>query len=356
MNRVAAVQRLQIFRPLYRLLMGVMGLVFAMLVAEYGIRLAHPEIDPNVQIQFIEGRGDQPTLGAPGSEKRQIKNTGDFDVMVRFNQHGLRDSKDVSKATDSDWVVVGDSYFFGWGVEEQDRLSEQLDLLIEPAVFNLAMPTGLPDYGMLIGYARRLGAPADRVIMGLTMEDDVALYEQNPTDSEVESGPPSQVQPNGANLFLRLKAKLLQNSALYFMATSIVHHHEMIRDMAIAAGLIRPNLQGVHQHEFSQAAIDQTVAEIVKISMKARDFLVVVLPSRALWVGDHQADEARRHATIIQGLRDQGLMVVDLKPHFENGQPPMELFFTNDGHWRPSGHARAAQAIEATLRKMESAQ
>jgi hypothetical protein len=55
-------------------------------------------------------------LGPAGAERRLYKNSGDYDVRVRFNRHGLRDQRDIADARPDDVVFVGDSFTFGWGV------------------------------------------------------------------------------------------------------------------------------------------------------------------------------------------------------------------------------------------------
>src|SRR5438105_11497873 len=90
-------------------MIGLVGL-------ELAARIFFPEYDPSGQVRFVRGH-DGTRIGQPGAVLRQFKNTGDYDVEVRFNTWGFRDDKALTQATDRDYFVVGDSFAFGWGVE-----------------------------------------------------------------------------------------------------------------------------------------------------------------------------------------------------------------------------------------------
>ena len=117
---------------------------------EFAVRLAEPELDPTRHLRFEKQTSRLPILGPRNAIQRQIKNTGDFDVTIRFNRYGLRDAKDLAQGMTDDVYLVGDSFAFGWGVEEHERLSERLESLTGKRVFNLSMPTGFDGYNQLL--------------------------------------------------------------------------------------------------------------------------------------------------------------------------------------------------------------
>ena len=67
-----------------------------------------------------------------------MKNTGDYDVEVTFNELGLRDARSLKASTPDSIVVVGDSFAFGWGVEERQRFSNLLQERLARPVFNVS--------------------------------------------------------------------------------------------------------------------------------------------------------------------------------------------------------------------------
>jgi hypothetical protein len=314
------------------------------LFQEYAVRLAMPQFNPAHHITFLEGQDGLPVLGPRNEVLRQIKNTGDFDVTVRFNRHGLRDSKDMGGGTAEDYFLVGDSYPFGWGVEEEERLSEQLETLIGRRVFNLSTNGDINTYGDLIDYARRNGADVRKLLVVVTMENDIRDYDA------LAAAPASQAEA-GRGLELRdVKNYLMAHSALYFMTTTFVHGTVWLKDIAVKAGLVVPNLAGVHRPVFSDEAIDSTARRLAELG-GSYDTTVVLIPSRALWHGGETTRADYVHRFLLDRLGELGVGTVDLRAAFEAGGKPLGLHFLNDGHWRPAGHRRAAEAIAAHLQR-----
>src|SRR5258707_181049 len=115
--------------------------------------MAAPAYDPSRQVTFALLPDGTP-IGTPGAQRRLVKNTGDYDVQVSFNSLGLRDSKSIAVSGVDSIFVVGDSFGFGWGVEEAQRFSNLLEDRLGRLVFNIS--TGVADfdgYDHLIRYA-----------------------------------------------------------------------------------------------------------------------------------------------------------------------------------------------------------
>jgi hypothetical protein len=141
-----------------------------------------------------------------------------------------------------------------------------------------------------------------------------------------------------------LKDWLARHSAAYVLLTTIVHRTPLLRDVAVRAGLIVPNLDGIPRHENDPAIIEASADRLQALAGQYR-LLVVLIPSRALWVGNNRAVEARLHEAFVAALRSRDIDVLDLRPFFEAGGAPLGYHFANDGHWSPRGHLLAAEAI-----------
>lgn len=320
---------------------GVIFLVVFFSVMEFSIRLAVPEYNPATHLEF-SWRTPGLILGQPGARKRQIKNTGDFNVEVRFNQYGLRDSEDLARATSHDFIIVGDSFVFGWGVEEQQRVGEQLAALIGRQVFNVAVPGDLDTYDKLISYALGKCAQPPRVILAVSLETDVATY------STV--APETSATPQHAPWLGTAKVFLTQHSAVYFLLTQQIHQTQSLRDIAVRLGLIDPNLQHDAGRLASDAAVAATAARVVDIATR-NAATVVLLPSRYIWFGDNQDALSRTHDTLADAIHTAGVNILDLKQVFEADGQPLHYHFEHDGHWRPEGHAKAAAALARHLKE-----
>lgn len=298
-------------------------------------RLFLPAFDPSGQFEFAYPVGSL-MLGKPGTAARQAKNTGDYDVPVRINMHGLRDDNDVSAATAGEILVVGDSFTWGWGVEARDRFSVRLQILTGRRTFNLSTPTDIEGYAELLAYARSLGARADRVVIAVCMENDLHRYA---TRSDDEAYPSDAVS---------IRHWLSTHSAFYLFALTVVHQTPWLRTLAVEAGLITPNLEGIGRNDDDPAVVAASADRLLDIARQYRA-LVVLIPSRALWVGPARAVEDRVHHAFVAALRQRGIDVLDLRPMLEAKGTPLAYHFANDGHWNPIGHALAAEAISQHL-------
>jgi hypothetical protein len=324
---------------------GVFALtLFAVL--EFSIRLAVPEYNPSTHLEF-SWHTDGLVLGQPGTTKRQIKNTGDFNVEVRFNRFGLRDSQDITTANDHDFIIVGDSFIFGWGVKEPERISEQLESLIGRRVFNVAVPGDLDTYDRLIAYAMSKAAGRPRVILAVSMETDVAGY-RTPAPSRATAAAEPAAENTGLGL-RDVKGFLTEHSAVYFLLTQQIHQTPWLRDGAVRLGLIRPNLQRDQGRLAPSEAVAATAARAIDIARRY-DATVVLLASRYIWFGDKTEALSDTHNAIAERIRNAGVDMLDLKPVFEADGHPLEYHFKNDGHWQPAGHAAAAAALARHLK------
>lgn len=321
-------------RPAATALLILLSAVLGIGLAEGATRLLLPGFDPSGQFDFSHHVGDL-ALGAPGTEARQAKNTGDFDVLVRINRHGLRDDNDIATATDSDIIVVGDSVAWGWGVTTDERFSDLVQGLTGRRTFNVSAPTDIDGYAALLAYARTLGAKIGQVVVAVSMETDLRDYGATPAVAGSGSG-------------FDLKSWLARHSAAYVLLTTVVHRTPWLRDAAVRSGLVVPNLEGIARHEDDPALV---AAAANRLQALARQYglLVVLIPSRALWVGDNRAVEDRLHRAFVAALQSRDIDVLDLRPFFEAGGAPLGYHFTNDGHWSPRGHRLAADAISRRL-------
>lgn len=296
-------------------------------------RLFFPAFDPSGRFELSHPLGSL-TLGTPGSSARQVKNTGDYDVAVRINRHGLRDDKDIAGAMPGDFVFVGDSFTWGWGVEAAERFSDRVQALTGRQVFNLATPADIAGYATLLGYAQSQGARIGEVVVAVCMENDLGLYDA------VDAPPPNPAAD--------WKGWLAARSAAYLMLTTMIQQTPALKALAIGAGAIVPNFEGMGLNIYDAQVIEASADQLQALS-KRYPTLVVLIPSRALWIGDNRAEEDRVHKALVAALTARSIAILDLRPLFEAGGMPLAYHFASDGHWNARGHALAAEAIAKCL-------
>ena len=320
--------------------MVALSLCIGLGIVEGLTRAAFPSFDPSGRFDF-DYRVGPLMLGHPGAQGRQVKNTGDFDVSVHINAHGLRDSKDVAEAQPEDLVFVGDSFTWGWGVEEKERFSNLVEARTGVRAFNVSTPTDIAGYRALLRYARSLGARIGRVVVAICMENDLALYSAAPV--------PAPASASVEAMHPDLKFWLEQHSAAYLLATTAVHRTPWLNALAVRAGLVIRNIDGMSRKDDSPDVIRSSADAVLEIAQDYRT-LVVIIPSRGLWVGNNKTVEDRVHRLFVASLLRRGIDVLDLRPAFEAGGDPLGFHFANDPHWTPRGHALAAEAISERLR------
>jgi len=328
-------------------LVVVVATLASLVMLEYVVRWAIPAFDPTGHVGFVPATSDRPALGAPNTVQRQIKNTGDYDVTIRFNKYGFRDDRDFANATRDDYFAIGDSLAFGWGVEETDRVTEQLEKMINRPVYNISIPLDIDGAEKLVDYAEARGAKIGTLIYLFSTEARIRNYDVNTADARAATK-----GANGAarRCYLAAKYWLADNSALYFLFTSFIHHIPALRSFAISAGLIQPNLEGFSIRDYDPREIESTANRLARF-VKRNDHrvILVILPSRTLWIGPNRDVEDRISRTLIGRLQDMGFEVVDVRPYFETGGDPMKYYFKNDPHWNAAGHHQVAVAIARHL-------
>ncbi len=329
----------------------VVSLTLAVIIQEFAVRLAMPAYDPTNHVRFVRAAKDVPPLGPAGEVHRLVKNSGDYDVTVRFNRHGFRDSKDLANATAEDFFLVGDSFAFGWGVEEDERVSEQLQARIGRRVFNVAIPADFDGYAKLLDFAKRKGAPVRNVIVVVNMTDDLKDYDARKKQPRARATEGAGGRGRGVGL-RQIKEFLLTHSSLYFLATSLVHRVRWLKELAVEVGLIVP-LDQVPKRAITPQIIESSARRLARLAAHYRT-VVVVVPIRSLWIGAGRENERQIHERFVTWLRALGIDVVDMRPVLESGGDPMKYHFANDGHWNPFGHALAAAALAAGIAHWES--
>ena len=100
----------------------------------------------------------------------------------------------------------------------------------------------------------------------------------------------------------------------------------------------------------STEALTSSALRVVQLA-KGRNAIVLIVPSRRLWVGNtaDRAEAARIHEAFVKNLKDSGMIVVDLRDRFEQSGNPLSYHFANDTHWNQEGHRLAAEALAEVL-------
>ncbi len=325
-----------------RFLLVLAALAIAGTAAELAVRRLLPQFDPSGSLAFAHDSEYGVPLGPPGAERRLYKNSGDYDVRVVFNQHGLRDRRDIAGARRDDAIFVGDSFTFGWGVREDERFSAVFETQTGIRSFNLAVPTGVEGYQALLTMARDRGAEPGRVVIGICMENDLRLDAASDAAAEPDDA------GRGTPVREVAKAWLTSQSALYVAVSAAVHQVRPLRALAARAGLLAGPLgENVPP---TPTEVDAAAALTARIAAPYST-TVLIIPSRGLWLGTDTYAWHEAHRRFVADLRARHVDVLDLRPAIEEGGNPLQYYFRYDGHWNAAGHRLAAQALAAHSRR-----
>jgi len=330
----------------------IFSFILSFMLLEFLVRESFPKYDPSGQVKFNQLPDGTP-IGPRGAVFRQTKNTGDYDVEIRFNDWGLRDEKPLTSAKEGALFVVGDSFAFGWGVDLRDRFSNRLQIILNRPVFNIAMGAGdFDSYDTLVRYAEANGVAVKQLVISVTMENDLHVYNNY---ASRDSTPFSETTAIPRFNLLTLNAYLTSKSALYVAFLHAVHQTTWLHRIAVQVGLIRPNLEGIGNENISPEALASSICRLLEL-VGERDVIILVIPSRRLWIGEpaRRAQAARVHAAFIDGLKASGIKVVDMRNQLELGGNPLSYHFSNDGHWNEAGHRLAAEALSQALQHRDS--
>jgi hypothetical protein len=311
---------------------------FALL--EFTVRMFFPFYNPRGPHQIVfHVNEDGVPLGPENQTIRQRSPQGDYDVQVSFDRLGFRETRDLGTSTSTDWFTVGDSFGLGWGLEETNRFSNVLEKMAPFRVFNICVPTDIAGYAQLVEYAEQHGATISNLVVSICMENDLRDYKR----AHPSAAPPSKIPIKEV---LRDFAK--SHSAFYLFLATELQQSEALHRFFVAVGVARKKDSPwmMHFNRFDETAIRYSVNLLNQLPSGHRRVIALIIPSRALWIGNNRDAEAEVHDLFVSEARKlKNIEVIDMRPVFESTGDPMQFHFKHDGHWNEQGHRLAAQYL-----------
>jgi hypothetical protein len=325
--------------------------VVCLLLLEFAVRKVCPYFHPAAQLHFIQVNGT--TMGPPAQTLRLHTTKGDFDVTVRFNQHGLRDRRDFATAKESDWFAIGDSYTMGWGVEETERFSDLLEQGWQAEgkmvnVFNAAAPNDIEGYHGLLHFIEGCGTHVRHLVVGLCMENDLRDYTPDLRSVRSAGQNSNPTLPDKSSTDTSLHGWFRNHSALYIAGSFFAHKSALLRGAGEKMGVAGTIESFTGRNDWNETVIATSCERLQQLGTN-RNLVVLVIPSRRLWSGDNSDTERRIHQAVVERLQQAGVSVVDLKPVFEAAGNPLQYYFVNDPHWNRQGHILAAKELQSFI-------
>lgn len=329
----------------FRILIIAVGLLIGIFITELLIRICLPYYRPDRQVAFYHNSKGVP-LGPPNVERRVSTPKGDYDLSIRFNSYGFRDEKDFKNAKTDDLFVVGDSFAFGWGVESSSRFSNVLQFLIKRDVYNIAIPTDLEGYKLLLDYSKTEGAKINRLIVSICMENDLQTY---------KAPPEIKFQPASRSSYSTFRNWMKSYSALYLALSYEMQKSKSLSKILESMGLARrfDHDELMHRNRLTDEEVTACVEKVLAITKDYPHSIVLIIPSRALWVGENQETEKHIHEYFLDGLQKNQIRVVDMRTVFEQTGDPLKCYFKTDPHWNDEGHRLAGKMLFEEIQRKD---
>jgi hypothetical protein len=320
--------------------------------------------------------------------------TVDFDTQVHINSLGYR-GKEFSpvKGEAARVLVIGDSFTFGWGVNDEDTYPARLERLLAaraPAKRVEVINAGFaacysPDTYYLYLKTEGLALKPDLIVVGIFVGNDLDsqfAFENEWVEKDAAGLPvrirnvDTQVVDNylmPRRIPLRYRVPLLSRSHVFQGLFDIWW------ELAPAIKAWLPGGAATTVYAEAQAAGDEHVPYIYRLQYAERTEAVFARV-RTLLAGMHQLaanagipiyfmvipDSAQLVAGAYKGLpadmekpqkelagffASNGFASLDLLPALREQAAGRALYFPHDGHWNALGNELAAEQLAALLSK-----
>jgi lysophospholipase L1-like esterase len=316
-----------------------------------------------------------------------------FESAFHTNSLGLRDKEySLEKPMGvTRIVVIGDSFTWGYGVNDHEVFTEVLESLLRNTdVINL----GVTGYGtpQEFSYLKRVGIQfnPDIVLLAFCLNDVGNPYPRkrvNTARDEKGNKVPKDYQkrqklkslPHQTSFFLNLKAYLMHHSSLYAFLLDRVNRSMPLVRLLVRMGF-KDKLAGFESLELSlppalkvypdilEAKFHATKDNLLEIQhwlkKKGIRFVVFLIPSV------EAVDENRFHRTIAYNVyeeddfdldrpyrilesfgKENGIEIINPLENFRTVQAnDKKLYFEGDSHFNKDGHELFAKQIKNYLR------
>lgn len=341
---------------LVRMLVVDCSIVLACVLGEIGLRCAgYNRAYVNPIASFHENHPLVGWRGRPNFVGRFRR--PEFDVLVAHDELGFRrhEHQQPPERCRHKVIVLGDSFTWGWGVDQGEVFTDQMNLLMpgySVENFGLIASGTVQQFAMFEAYVRERLYPGDTVVVAFFSNDFGDSTNPNhgrQLHAELRDGRVCLVPPQPPTAE-RWKNKAKQYSYLFNLAAYCWDQCILPRDAPFPTDISMLGDQApsvvVTRHfldEFRRACAE-----------KHARFVVAYIPGQGELgesLGDadrcRQSEEVVRR-TFFQCAESLGIESIDLLPSFLEAKRAgrfERLTFRLDEHWNAAGHILAAEAI-----------
>jgi len=331
----------------------VLSILFALTLSEIALRVMHfspmyvsPERDRFWKYDSLLGWAHE-----PGQEGRF--ETPQFHTVVRINDKGLRDRSHSYERQNGikRILVLGDSFAWGYGVEESERFSQLLEKSMGVEVINAGVSGYSTDQEWLWYRSEGIKYEADLVIL-VVAGNDVGDNDQQlvstiyykpkfvlEDDELVLTGyPVPKTSPRG-----RFVYSLSQHSALaYFLVQRYFDTLSLYGKLKVSSA--HRNSPGSAMSVPTEPyKLTITIIDEMRDMAESRKAKFMIVTTDRWW----NSPSSENYQDFITTLRTKNFLVLDVEsmPGFDSE----EMLIPDDGHWNQTGHEFVAEKIKALI-------
>ena len=314
-----------------------------LIISEFLIRFIVPSFNTADKVKFENDIGGV-VIGMPNTTHRQWNTKGEYDIKIRFNSSGLRDLYTPENAKEEDYIIVGDSFTFGQGLEEHQRFSNILRSRYKIFNVNIGMSgTDFNGYEILLDYAKKERSKSSKIIVAICMENDLKNY----SEIKYMKKPEEKIL-----LITRIKRFLSFNSSLYMYLATVIQQNDQLKNFFVSLRLLSDSKKPSHLELLEEDLnfVKDSSEKLFEV-IKNYESIVVIIPSRGLWIGNTNRKKFinKVHNNFVNVLRKNKIEVIDMKPFLEREKEPLKYFFKTDGHLNEKGNNLIAESIANRL-------
>ena len=361
------------------LLLIVCSLLIVLVISELFLRIAGYKVVTFYPFSgFHQFDADLGWTQIPGHEA--VFQGREFKVNIKTNSHGYSD-KDYpfTKPAGSERVVVlGDSFTWGWGVEQEEIFCEVAEKNLERVEF---INLGQTAYSTAQEYLlfKKLGMKFSPNFTILAFgPNDIMENSENPKRPKflVKDG---MLELENSPIPLSLHEKIKKFLKDHFLLYSLIDYRYVLLRQFLKPSGKRPNGYDwvpdyffKSYHEKMQGPWDVTKALLLEIDkLTDHRFLIMYIPNR-LQVEEETYQQAvlttqgRMNTPFDESLIDlfypnkllqefseeQGIPFLDLTSYFRKENKQHSLYFKYDGHWTMEGHRLAGKLLSERIQKL----
>jgi lysophospholipase L1-like esterase len=325
----------------------LIGLVAALLLTEAAVRLF---FDEAVQPRYVVNSGYGVRANQPNVRTRHYV-PGDYDVQISTNSAGMRGRREypVERTTGTRRVLMlGDSFTFGYGVNDDEVVSAVLEDLLDARmpggaeIINLAV-SGFGQAEELVMWREKAKAYRPDVVVLFYFDNDIGNNAVSQLFRLDANGVPERTGTE------YLPGSDLQESMFAFAPTRWLFEHSE------AWNLVRNRLSSLVQRrilraqglatfddvttgatELTRALLRRFVAEVRTAG--AHPIIVVIPNSRQM---------NSNFPLSAEELTTLGVPLLDGRDFLTRDD-----YYRRDSHWRPSGHRKTAVELARMIESL----